>query len=205
MQIVTIHPQNPQNRAIASALTCLNQDGVIACPTSTGYNLICQTASKKAAEKIRCIRNLPQRHFCTLLCANLSHLSIYAHVDNVTYRLLKHHTPGPCTFILVATNQVPKRLVHRKRKTIGLKIPQHPVCQAILKEVNALMSVSILSFEQAKLHYEAMTAEDIPKYCHTPVDMILDSGPCITEISTIVNCTQQPFTIVRQGIGTIAT
>ena len=135
-QYFHIHPENPQARLIKQAVQIIRNGGVIAYPTDSAYALGCHLGDKEALAKIVRIRQLDDKHHFTLLCRDLSEIATYAKVDNATYRLLKAHTPGAYTFILTGSSEVPRRLMHPKRKTIGLRVPDHPICQALLAELN---------------------------------------------------------------------
>ena len=144
-QYFEIHPDNPQQRFIQQAVTILRNGGVIAYPTDSAYALGCCVGEKKAIDRIKRIRNLDDKHNFTLMCADLSDLSVYAKVDNTVFRMLKNATPGPYTFILNATSEVPRLLLHPKRRTIGLRVPDHTLTRALLAELGtAMMSVTLI-------------------------------------------------------------
>lgn len=186
-QLFRIHPENPQLRLIRQAIDVLDEGGVIAFPTDSSYALGCRIGDKQASDRIRAIRKLPDDHNFTLICADLSELSTYAKINKETFKLIKEYTPGPYTFILPATKEVPRRLQHPKRKTIGIRIPDHPIVKAFLEELHdSLMSVTLfLPGEEKPLD----KAEEIYKKLNRQVDVILDSGFCDNEPTTVVDFT----------------
>jgi tRNA threonylcarbamoyl adenosine modification protein (Sua5/YciO/YrdC/YwlC family) len=144
-QFFQIHPENPQVRLIRQAATIVQEGGVIVYPTDSGYALGCHLGDKQALERIRKIRMLDEKHNFTLVCRDLSEVAIYAKVDNIAYRALRSHTPGPYTFVLLATNEVPRRLKHPKRKTIGLRVPDNAIAQSLLETLGEpMMSVTLI-------------------------------------------------------------
>lgn len=184
-QLFRIHPDNPQVRLLHQAVSVLNEGGVIAYPTDSGYALGCRVGDKEATERIRTIRKLSTDHNFTLVCQDLSELSTYAKIDKNIFKLLKDYTPGPYTFILPATREVPKLLQHPKRKTIGMRIPDNSIARAFLKELGKpLMSVTLfLPGEETVL----TRAEDIYEKLDRHVDVILDGGYCGVEPTTVVD------------------
>ncbi|HEY9032579.1 MAG TPA: L-threonylcarbamoyladenylate synthase [Pseudomonadales bacterium] len=198
-QFFQIHAENPQPRLIRQAADVVEQGGVIVYPTDSGYALGCGLGEKDALERIRRIRQLDDRHNFTLVCRDLSEISTYAKVDNSIYRLLKHHTPGGFTFILKATGEVPKRLLHAKRKTIGIRVPDNTIAMALLAALGApLMSVSLI-----------MPGDDLPMtdpydirdLLDKQVDLIIDGGYCGMEPTTVVELFDDQPTVVRRGLG----
>ncbi|TNF36435.1 MAG: threonylcarbamoyl-AMP synthase [Gammaproteobacteria bacterium] len=198
-QFFVIHPENPQVRLIRQAVDILNAGGVIIYPTDSAYALGCRIGEKDALERIRAIRRLDEKHNFTLMCRDLSELATYARVDNPTYRWLKQATPGPYTVILEATKEVPRRLMHAKRKTIGLRVPDHPICQDLLATLGEpLMSVTLI-----------LPGEDLPQtdpyeirhLLEHAVDLIIDGGYCGFEPTTIVDLSGEAPVVVRQGKG----
>lgn len=198
-QVLNIHPDNPQLRLLRLAADAIRQGGVVVYPTDSAYALGCQMGDKKAVDQIRQIRNLDEKHNFTLVCSDLSSIATYAKVDNPTYRFLKAHTPGAYTFILEATHEVPKRLQHPKRKTIGIRIPDHAVAQALLKELGEpIMSVTlILPGDEEPLSDPELIIERL----NNRVDLIVDSGNCDLMPTTIIDLTSGEPTILRQGKG----
>ena len=198
-QFFQIHPENPQPRLIKQAAEILRAGGVIVYPTDSSYALGCQLGDKGALERIRRLRRLDDKHNFTLVCCDLSQLGIFAKVDTGAFRLLKIHTPGPYTFILDATREVPRMLLHPKRRTIGLRVPAHPIAQALLRELGApLMSVSLI-----------MPDEDLPLsdpydmrgLLEHHVDLIIDGGFGGLEASTVINLTGERPEVTRVGCG----
>lgn len=198
-QTLVVHPRNPEPRLIRQAVDCLLAGGVIVYPTDSTYALACHMGDKDALERIRRIRQLGDKHNLTLMCADLSAIATYAKVSNSAYRLLKAYTPGPYTFILDATAEVPRRLMHPKRKTIGLRIPDHPVSQAILAELGEpLMSTSlILPGHEQPLSEVYEIEEQLGKQ----VDLIIESGACGIEPSTVIDLVSGVPEVVRVGLG----
>jgi len=184
-QLFRIHPDNPQIRLLRQAISVLDEGGIVAFPTDSGYALGCRLDDKNAADRIRAIRQLSDDHNFTLLCRDLSELSSYAKIDKNMFKLLKDHTPGPYTFILPATRSVPKRLQHPKRQTIGIRIPDHPVVQMFLEEIKEpLMSVTLfLPGENTAI----TSAEDIYQKLNRQIDVIIDVGYCSSEPTTVID------------------
>lgn len=199
MQRWEVHPDNPQQRLLAKAVVCLHQGGVVAYPTDSGYALGCCLDNKDALERIRRIRQLPETHHFTLVCRDLAHLSRYAQVDNLVFRHVKRLTPGAFTLILPATKEVPKRLWHPKRDTIGLRIPSHRVVQALLSELQGpLLSVSLIMPGE---DWPLIDADSIEERIGAQIDGIIDAGWVGHEPTTVVDLTQGDVEIVRQGAG----
>jgi tRNA threonylcarbamoyl adenosine modification protein (Sua5/YciO/YrdC/YwlC family) len=198
-QFFQIHPVNPQLRLIRQAVEIIRRGGVIAYPTDSSYALGCHIGDKQAMERIRRIRRLDDKHNFTLVCADLSQLAQYARVGNADFRLLKAHTPGAYTFILPATREVPRRLQHAKRKTIGLRLPAHPVVHALLAELGEpLMSVSlILPSEDTPF----ADAHDIRARLEHEIDLVIDAGPCDIEPTTVVVLEAGAARVTRAGKG----
>jgi len=198
-QCFHIHPQNPEPRLIKQAAAVLMSGGVIIYPTDSTYALACHIGDKSALERIRRIRQLDDRHNFTLMCADLSSISTYAKVSNSAYRLLKAYTPGPYTFILSATAEVPRRLMHPKRKTIGLRIPGNRVTQALLQEVGEpIMSTSlILPGEEDPLS----EVYDIQERMGNLVDLIIESEACGLTATTVVDLVDGEPKLLREGKG----
>ncbi|MBS1191583.1 MAG: Sua5/YciO/YrdC/YwlC [Rhodocyclaceae bacterium] len=198
-QYFVIHPDNPQHRLLAKAAEILRDGGPIVIPTDSCYALACQVGDKEAMDRIREIRQIDERHHLTLMCRDLSEIAQYARVDNVQYRLLKAATPGSYTFILEGTKEVPRRLLHPKRKTIGLRVPSHPVAMALLEELNGPLITSTLQLPGDE---EPLTEGwEIRDRLEGEVDLILDGGPCGTEHTTVVDLTSGTPELVRAGLG----
>jgi tRNA threonylcarbamoyl adenosine modification protein (Sua5/YciO/YrdC/YwlC family) len=198
-QFFRIHPENPQVRLVDRAVAIVRDRGIIIYPTDSCYALGCQIGDKSALERIRSIRALDRTHNFTLVCRDLSEISSYARVDNAAYRLLRAHTPGPYTFILKATSEVPRRLQNPRRKTIGLRVPEHPVAQLLLERFGEpLMSVT-LSLPGDDL---PMTDPDeINERLGSLVDLVIDGGHCGFAPTTVVDLTEGAPVLRRQGRG----
>jgi tRNA threonylcarbamoyl adenosine modification protein (Sua5/YciO/YrdC/YwlC family) len=198
-QFFVVHPGNPQLRLLKQAVKIIEEGGVIVFPTDSAYAIGCQLANKDAAERIRQLRQLDEKHYFTLICRDLSELSIYAFVNNPAFRLMKAHTPGPYTFILKGTKEVPRRLLNSKRSTIGLRIPDNNIVQALLEELNQpLMSVTLALPDQV---YPFIDAKEVYDKIGNQVDLIIDGGPCGVTPTTIVDLVEGKPTIVRVGKG----
>ena len=198
-QFFSIHPANPQPRLIRQAAELVRSGKVIAYPTDSCYALGCRLDDREAIERIRAIRALDAKHHLTLVCRDLSEVARYARVDNQQFRLLKSATPGSYTFILEATREVPKRLQHPRRNTIGLRVPDHPVAQALLGELDeAILSTSlVLPGDELPLN----DAEEIRERLEGQVDLIIDSGACGFETTTVVDLTGAGPQVLRAGKG----
>jgi tRNA threonylcarbamoyl adenosine modification protein (Sua5/YciO/YrdC/YwlC family) len=200
-QFFIIHTDNPQPRLIKQAADLVRKGSVIVYPTDSGYALGCQLGDKDAVLRIRKIRNVDDKHHMTLVCRDLSEIAHYARVDNVQFRLMKSNTPGSYTFILDATKEVPKRLQHPKRSTIGLRIPDHPVALALLEELGEplLSSSLILPGEEITMH----DAEEIREHLSNLVDLVIDGGPVGLEPTTVIDLTGDTPVLVRRGKGEV--
>jgi len=201
-QFFSINPNNPQLRLIRKAAAILRSDGVIVYPTDSCYALGCHLGDKNAMTRIRTIRQVDDRHHFTLVCRDLAEISHYAKVDNSQYRLLKVSTPGSYTFILEATREVPRRLQHPKRNTIGLRIPSHPVVQALLEELKEPLLSSTLMLPGDELPLN--DAEEIRDRLEHQVELVLDGGPCGLEMTTVIDLTGEVPELTRQGKGSLA-
>ncbi|KJK02227.1 L-threonylcarbamoyladenylate synthase [Pseudomonas sp. LABIM340] len=198
-QFFQIHPENPQARLIKQAVEIVRQGGVIAYPTDSSYALGCRIGEKSAVERIRHIRRLDDKHNFTLVCRDLSELGLYAKVDTGLFRLLKAHTPGPYTFILNATREVPRMLLHPKRRTIGLRVPACPIALALLEELGEpLMSVSLILPGQSEPLNDPYEMRDSLEHL---VDLIIDGGFGGGEASTVIALTDEDPVVVRVGCG----
>lgn len=194
-----VHPQNPQPRLLKQAAQLLLDGQIGAIPTDSSYALVCRLDDKAAAEKLRRIRQVDDKHHLTLLCRDLSELATYARVDNRQYRLLKLGTPGPYTFILEATKEVPRRLSHPSRRTIGLRVPDHRVTQDLLTVVGQplLATTLILPGDSEPLN----DAEEIRQRLDHQVDAVVDAGACPMEPTTVLDFTGDEPVLLRQGRG----
>jgi len=198
-QYFEIHPQNPQPRLIKHAVTIIRDGGIVVLPTDSSYAIACHLDDKSAVERIRRIRNLDRQHNFTMVCRDLSEISAYARVDNSAYRLLKARTPGAYTFILRATATVPRRLQHPKRKTIGIRVPDHPVVTALLMEhAQPLMSSTLILPGN---EFPETDAFDIRDKLESQVDLIIDAGHCGVEFTTVVDLTETVPKLIRPGKG----
>jgi tRNA threonylcarbamoyl adenosine modification protein (Sua5/YciO/YrdC/YwlC family) len=197
--LLTIHPDNPQPRLIDQAVDVIHAGGVIVYPTDSAYALGCHTGDKRAMDRIRRIRQLDDKHNFTLMCRDLSEIALYAKVSNSQYRLIKSLTPGPYTFIHKATKQVPRRLQHPKRKTIGIRVPANTIALALLERLNEpLMSTTLI-----------LPGDDMPltdpyemrQLLGSQVDLIIDGGYCGIEPTTVVLMEDETPAVVRVGLG----
>ncbi len=199
---LTVHPEDPQPRFLSQAATVLREGGVIALPTDSCYALACALGDKEAVERIRQIRGVDERHHLTLMCRDLSEIAKFARVDNAQYRLLKATTPGSYTFILEGTKELPRRVLHPKRKTIGLRVPDHAIAQMLLAELEGPLLTSTLHLPGD----EAPLTEgwEIQDRLDDHLELILDGGFCGAEPTTVVDLTEMPPTLVRSGRGDLA-
>eukprot|EP01133_Synstelium_polycarpum_P019616 gene19616-23495_t len=198
-QFFQIHPDNPQLRLIKQAAQIIQSGGVVALPTDSCYALVCQLDDKGAVERLRRIRGVDEKHHLTLLCRDLSELGVYARVDNRQFRLLKAATPGAYTFILEATKEVPRRLSHPSRKTIGLRVPQHRIVQCLLEELGQPLLGATLTLPGDE---ESLTdADTIRERLEKLVDLIIDGGVCAHGPSTVIDLTGPEPDVVRVGRG----
>jgi tRNA threonylcarbamoyl adenosine modification protein (Sua5/YciO/YrdC/YwlC family) len=198
-QYFVIHPENPQRRLIQQAAEIVRRGGLIVYPTDSCYALGCHLGDKHAQERIRAIRQVDEHHHFTLVCRDLSQISQYARVDNRAYRLLRATTPGSYTFILQATPEVPRRLQNPKRRTIGLRIPDHPVAQALLSELSEPLLSSTLTLPGDELPLN--DGDEIRQRLEHQVDLVMDAGSCGIEMTTVVDLTGEVPEIVRMGKG----
>ncbi len=198
-QYFEIHPQNPQLRLIRHAVDIIRDGGVVVLPTDSSYAIACHLDDKNAVERIRRIRNLDKKHNFTLVCRDLSEISAYARVDNSAYRLLRARTPGAYTFLLRATAIVPRRLQHPKRKTIGIRVPDHPIVTALLVEHDQPLMSSTLILPGKE--FPETDAYDIRERLEHQVDLIIDGGHCGVEPTTVVDLTESVPQVIRRGKG----
>ena len=198
-QFFSLHPGNPQLRLIRRAVEIFRAGGVVVYPTDSCYALGCHLGDKQAMERIRRIRQADNDHNFTLVCRDLSEIATYARVDNSTFRRLKAHTPGPYTFILEATREVPRRLQHPKRKTIGIRVPDHPVPQALLHELGEPIMSSTLMLPGDEL--PLTDPEEMRTRLEHLVELVVDGGPCGFEPTTVVDLTGEAPRVARIGRG----
>jgi len=196
---IEIHPKNPQPRLIARAADALRGGGVVVYPTDSSYALGCRIGEKAALDRIRMIRRVDDKHHFTLVCRDLSEIASYARIDNAVYRLLKSLTPGPYTFIVQATKQVPRRLLHPKRRAIGIRVPDTPIVRDLLRELDQpiLSTTLILPGDEEPLE-DMYEIRDHMDHC---VDLIIDGGPCGILPTTVVDMTADPPEVLRHGRG----
>lgn len=201
-QFFQIHPENPQLRLIKQAVQIVHQGGIVAVPTDSCYALVCHLDDKDAVTRLRRIRGVDEKHHLTLLCRDLSEIAQYAKVDNKQYRMLKVVTPGPYTFILEATKEVPRRLSHPSRKTIGLRVPENTIVDALLNELGQplLGTTLILPGDE-----EALTdPEEIRERLEKLIDLVIDGGACSLVPTTVIDMTSEEPELVRQGRGDVS-
>ncbi|MBP9063337.1 MAG: threonylcarbamoyl-AMP synthase [Aquabacterium sp.] len=202
-QYFEVHPVQPQLRLLKQAADILAKGGVAAIPTDSSYALVCRIDDKTAVDALRRVRGVDDRHLLTLLCRDLSELATYARVDNQQYRLLKLGTPGPFTFILEATKEVPRRVSHPSRRTIGLRVPEHPVCQVLLEQIGEplLATTLILPDHENPLN----DAQDIREALDKRIQAIVDAGACTMMPTTVIDLSKagEPE-LVRQGRGDLS-
>ena len=198
-QYFQIHPDNPQLRLIRQAVQIVDAGGLVALPTDSSYALVCHLDDKSAVERMRRIREVDERHHLTLLCRDLSEIANYAKVDNRQYRLLKATTPGAYTFILEATKEVPRRLSHPSRKTIGLRVPDHAIAQALLGELGQplLGTTLILPGSEDPLNDPA----DIRDQLEKQIELVIDGGGCSLDPTTVIDLTGDAPVVLRRGRG----
>ncbi|GHE92289.1 threonylcarbamoyl-AMP synthase [Amycolatopsis deserti] len=197
-----VHPDNPQRRSIGQIVDLLRRDGLIVYPTDSAYALGCQLGNRDGLDRIRTIRHLDDRHHFTLVCRDFAQLGQFVHVDNTIFRAIKAATPGSYTFILPATKEVPRRLLHPKKKTVGVRIPDHVVAQALLDELGEPLVSSTLLLPN---HEEPLTQGwEIKDELDHVVDAVVDSGDCGTEPTTVIDFSGGEPEIVRKGAGDTA-
>ena len=200
-QMLQIHLETPQSRLISQAVEVIERGGVVVYPTDSGYALGCQLDEKQAVERIRRIRQLDDKHNFTLVCRDLSAIATYAKVDNIAYRAIKNHTPGPYTFVLHATNEVPRRLKQPKRKTIGIRVPDNRIAQDLLAAMTEpMMSVTlILPGDELPL----LDPYEIRDLLANQVDLIIDGGYCGMEATSVIDLSNDEPIILREGAGSV--
>jgi tRNA threonylcarbamoyl adenosine modification protein (Sua5/YciO/YrdC/YwlC family) len=201
-QYFSIHPTHPQARLVRRAAEIVRHGGLIAYPTDSCYALGCHLGDARAVERLRRVRRMGARHHLTLMCRDLSEIAAYAIVDDARFRLLKRATPGSYTFILRATREVPRRLAHERRKTIGVRVPGHPVAHALLAELNEpMLSATLLLPGEASPPSEP---EEIRSRLEHEIDLVVDAGSCGVEPSTVIDLTGDEPVVVRAGKGPLA-
>lgn len=201
-QFFQIHPENPQSRLVRQAADIIRGGGVVVYPTDSAYAIGCHLGDKNALDRIRRIRKLDDRHNFTLMCRDLSEISTYARVDNADYRRMKHCTPGPYTFILRATSEVPRRLLHPKRKTVGLRVPDNAIALALLEDLGEpMMSVTLIMPGD---EYPLIDPYDMRETLQHDVDLVVDGGYCGMEATTVIDLVDETPVVLRVGKGDIA-
>jgi tRNA threonylcarbamoyl adenosine modification protein (Sua5/YciO/YrdC/YwlC family) len=198
-QYFSLHPSHPQRRLLLQAAEIISKGGVVVYPTDTAYALGCHIGDKQSLDRIRQIRRLGGAHHFTLTCRDLSAISLYARVNDANYRILKHFTPGPFTFVLPATREVPRRLVHPKRKTIGLRIPDNAIALELLDILGEPMMTTTMRFPDEAV--AVSDPEDLRSRLERSVDLIIDGGPGDVEVTTVIDLTGDVPEITRQGLG----
>ena len=198
-QLLQVHPTNPQARLIGQAVEMIESGGIVATPTDSGYALVARLDDRDAADQLRRLRGLDSRHHLTVLCKDLSDISLFAKVDNAQYRLLKLATPGPWTFILQATREVPKRVSHPSRKTIGIRVPEHPVLQILLSQsTTPLLSTTLIApGEEVPL----VEPEDVMEQFGKRIEAVIDAGNCPWEPTTVIDLSGSEPQVMRRGRG----
>jgi len=201
-QFFEVHPDNPQPRLLKQAVALLEKGEILAVPTDSSYALVCHLDDKSAVDKLRRIRGVDEKHHLTLLCRDLSELANYAKVDNQQFRLIKSATPGPYTFILEASKEVPRRLSHPSRKTIGLRVPEHKVLQELLALHGAplLATTLIAPGETEPLN----DAQEIRERYKKQIAAVIDAGACARQPTTVVDLTGEEPVVIREGRGSLA-
>ena len=200
-QFFQIHPDNPQARLIKQAAQIIHAGGIVALPTDSCYALVCHLDDKGAVDKLRRIRGIDDKHHLTLLCRDLSEIALYARVDNRQFRLLKAATPGPYTVILEATREVPRRLSHPSRKTIGLRVPENAIAQALLEELGQpLIGTTLITPDDELLN----DPEEIRERMAKLLDLVIDGGACAMEPTTVIDLSAAEPALLRQGRGDAA-
>jgi tRNA threonylcarbamoyl adenosine modification protein (Sua5/YciO/YrdC/YwlC family) len=196
---IAVHPQNPQARLLKQAADILADGGIAAIPTDSCYALVCHLDDKPAVDRMRRLRAIDERHHLSLLCRDLSEIAAYARVDNAMYRLLRLATPGPYTFILEATREVPRRLSHPSRKTIGIRVPDHPVALGLLNALGQPLIGTTLQLPGDELPLNDV--DDIRARLDHALDLVLDAGSCGVEPTTVIDLSGASAVVLRQGRG----
>jgi len=201
-RLVEIHPQDPQQRLIAEVVAVIRGGGLIAYPTDSSYAFGCHLGDRRAMDRIRRIRQTDKKHNFTLVCSDLSEISLYARVENWQYRLIKSLTPGPYTFILPATREVPKRLQNPKRRTIGLRVPDHEIARAMLETLGEPIMSSTLQLPGDDI--PVTDVYEIEDRIGNQIDLIIDGGPTGIEPTTVIDLSEGSVEVLRQGLGDVS-
>lgn len=201
-QYFSVHPTHPHHRLIVQAARIVRAGGVVAYPTDSCYAFGCQTGDTQALVRLRRLRDIDERHHLTLMCRDLSEIATYARVNNAQFRLLKALTPGSYTFILEGTRELPRRILHPRRQTIGLRVPDHAVARALLEELDGplLSATAMLPGEQTPPN----DAQEIRSRLERQLDLVIDSGPCGTQPTTVIDLTGDELLVVRTGKGDVS-
>ncbi len=201
-QLFVVHPDNPQARLLKQAVALLEKGDILAVPTDSSYALVCHLDDKAAADKLRRIRGVDDKHHLTLLCRDLSELAAYARVDNQQFRLIKAATPGPYTFILEASKEVPRRVSHPARRTIGLRVPDHKALQALLAlHHEPLLATTLIAPGESE---PINDAQAILQRYQNQIGAVIDAGACALEPTTVVDLSGAEPVLIRQGRGSLA-
>ena len=206
-QLFYIHPEQPQLRLIRHAVEIIRAGGLVALPTDSAYALVGHLGDATLLDRIRRIRGVDERHLFTLMCRDLSQIATYARVDNTTYRLLKANTPGSYTFILEGSRELPRRVLHPKRKTLGLRVPDHPLIHALLDELGEplLTSTLLLPAQAADQDLEPLTdSHEIRERLENQIELVIDAGPCGTQPTTVIDLVDGTPQLLRAGRGELA-
>ena len=201
-QYFVIHPSHPQQRLLQRAAEILAAGGLAAYSTDTTYALGCRVGDKAALDRLRALRRLSGKHFLTLCCRDLSEIAKYARVENRNYRILKRHTPGPFTFLLPATREAPRRLVHPKRRTIGLRVPASPIALGLIEALGRPMMTTTLRLPSAE--GPLTQGDEIRRLLGDKLELVVDGGHAGTAPTTVVDLNEDPPTVIRQGLGRLA-
>ena len=201
-RLVEIHPQDPQQRLIAEVVAAIRGGGLIAYPTDSSYAFGCHLGDKRAMDRIRRIRQTDKKHNFTLICSDLSEISLYARVENWSYRLIKSLTPGPYTFILPATREVPKRLQNPKRRTIGLRVPDHAIVRAMLEALGEPIMSSTLQLPGDDI--PITDVHEIENRIGNQIDLIVEGGPTGIEPTTVIDLSEGSVEVLRHGLGDVS-
>jgi tRNA threonylcarbamoyl adenosine modification protein (Sua5/YciO/YrdC/YwlC family) len=201
-RLVEIHPKNPQQRLVAEVVATIRNGGLVAYPTDSSFAFGCHIGNKRAIDRIRRIRQTDKHHNFTLVCKDLSEISLFAKVENWAYRLIKSLTPGPYTFVLQASREVPKRLQHPKRRTIGIRVPDHAIVQAMLESLGEPIMSSTLSLPGDDV--PLTDPQDVDARIGNDIDLIVDGGPTGIEPTTVIDLSAGNIEILRKGLGDIS-
>lgn len=200
-RLFRVHPDNPQKRLLVQVADLLRKGGIVVYPTDASYAIGCAMGNKNALARIARLRQLSDKHHFTIMCRDLSELAVYAKVDNVAFRLLKHNTPGPYTFILRATSETPRRLLHPKRKSIGLRVPDNAIALGLLEEMGEPLMTSTLQLPGDE--FPLTDPEDIDERIGNQVDAIVDGGWGEMEYTSVINLSDDDIDIMRVGKGDV--